>query len=196
MTKGGKRNMSFLEKDYREIITKAVCGKGRKFSKEKHVISPSHRPTSILGCWVINHLYNAKMKSKKSVVINGSYDINIWYSFNDNTKTEVATERVNYQDIVPLSVQDKHCFSDDFDVIAKVLQQPNCLECKIAKKGHKIDVEIEREFAVQVIGETKIYVKVDPYGFQQEDDEHDWSHKVTDEELSNIDPHVSDQGHH
>ena len=154
--------MTFLDKDYREIITKAVCGRGKKFTQDSHSVSPSHRPSSILGCWVINHLYNAKKKSDDTVEINGSYEINIWYSYNDNTKTEVVTERVTYRDIVPLSVKDENCLNDEFDVFAKVIQQPNCLECKIANNGHKIIVEVEREFVVHVIGETKVYVKVSP----------------------------------
>jgi len=180
--------MSFLEKDYREIITKAVCGKGKKFTEATHAISPSHKPTSILGCWVINHLYNAKKKSKDTVEVNGSYDINVWYSYNDNTKTEVVTERVTYCDEVPLAIKDEHSLSDDYDVICKVIQQPNCLECNISKKGHKINVEVEREFLVQVIGETKIFVRVDPKGYASFDDEDDWHLKVTDDELSNVNP--------
>lgn len=180
--------MTFLDKEYREIITKAVCGKGRKFTKESNTISPSHRPSSILGCWVINHLYNAKKKSKDVVEVNGSYDINIWYSYNDNTKTEVVTERVTYCDQVPLSVKDDHCLNDDYDVIAKVIQQPNCLECIIAKKGHKVIVETEREFIVKIIGETKIYVKVDP-SRSKSDEEDDWDFKVTDDELKDVNPH-------
>lgn len=180
--------MSFLEKDYREIITKAVCGKGKKFTQATHSVSPSHKPTSILGCWVINHLYNAKKKSEDTVEVNGSYDINIWYSYNDNTKTEVVTERVTYTDYIPLSIKDDHILNDDFDVVCKVLQQPNCLECEIAKKGQKVNVEIEREFLVQVIGETKIYVKVNPKGHQYIDDEDEWDFDVTDGELTDIDP--------
>src|SRR5690625_3064277 len=112
--------MSFHEKDYREIIAKAVIGKGRKFTKENHSIAPAHRPSSILGCWVINHLYHAKKKSEDTVEVNGSYDINIWYSYNDNTKTDVITERVNYTDYIPLSVKDDHTINDDYDVICKV----------------------------------------------------------------------------
>lgn len=180
--------MTFLEKDYREIITKAVCGKGKKFTQASHSITPSHRPSSILGCWVINHLYNAKKKSEDTVEINGSYDINVWYSFNDNTKTEVVTERVTYTDIIPLSVKDDKCINDEFDVIARVTQQPNCLECKIASKGHKIVVEIEREFVVQIIGETKIAVRVDPSSNNFEDDEDDWDYELTDDELEQVEP--------
>lgn len=179
--------MTFLEKDYREIITKAVCGKGRKFSKENHSVEPLHRPSSILGCWVINHLYNAKKKSHDTVEINGSYDLNIWYSYNDNTKTEVVTERVSYCDKIPLSIRDDHCIGDDFDVIAKVVQQPNCLECKIENKGNKIVVEIEREFIVKIIGETKVYVRVDPKGHNFSDGD-DWNVEVTDSELRDVNP--------
>lgn len=180
--------MTFLDKEYREIITKAVCGKGRKFTQATHSIAPSHRPTSILGCWVINHLYNAKKKSEDTVEINGSYDINIWYSYNDNTKTEVVTERVTYSDIIKLSVKDDNSINDEYDVIAKVIQQPNCLECKIGSKGQKISVEIEREFVVQVIGETKINVRVDPKWDKHDDDDDGWDFKLTDEELSDVDP--------
>lgn len=181
--------MSFLDQEYREIIVKAVCGKGRKFTQATHSVSPSHRPSSILGCWVINHLYNAKKKSEDTVEVNGSYDINVWYSYNDNTKTEVVTERVTYCDYIPLSVKDDNCITDDCDVIAKVLQQPNCLECKISNQGHKIIVEIEREFLVKIIGETKVNVRVNPKDINWDDeDDEDWSFDITDDELSDVDP--------
>lgn len=154
--------MTFLDNDYREIITKAVCGRGRRLTKTTNYVTPSHKPTSILGCWVINHLYHAKKKSKDVVEVHGTYDINIWYSFNDNTKTEVVSEKVNYCDEITLDKRDENCFNDDEEVIAKVIQQPNCLQCKIEKHGNKIAVEVEREFVVKVIGETKVKVRVEP----------------------------------
>jgi hypothetical protein len=55
MNEEGSRKMG----EYREIITKAVVAKGRKFTQSNHTISPAHSPTSILGCWIINHKYNA-----------------------------------------------------------------------------------------------------------------------------------------
>ncbi|UFU01107.1 outer spore coat protein CotE [Radiobacillus kanasensis] len=178
--------MSFLDQEYREIITKAVIGKGRKFVQDTNTISPSHRPTSILGCWVINHLYNAKKKGENIVEINGSYDVNIWYSYNDNTKTEVVTERVNYCDHIKLSVKDENTVSDDYEVFAKVIQQPNCLDCKISTQDHKIVVEVEREFLVEVVGETKVCVRVDPNGYVSDDD--DWDFELTDDEFESVDP--------
>ena len=131
--------------EYREIITRAVTGKGRKFTQSKHTISPSHRPTSILGCWVINHTYDAK-KVDDTVEVKGKYDINVWYSHSDNTKTEVVTETVSYKDVVKLRYKDENSLGDDHEVIARVLQQPNCLEASIADKEAKVEVQVEREF--------------------------------------------------
>lgn len=178
--------MSFLDQEYREIITKAVCGKGRKFTQDTNTVTPSHKPSSILGCWVINHIYNAKKKGDHVVEVTGSYDVNIWYSYNDNTKTEVVTERVNYCDHVKLAVKDDQCLNDDFEVIAKVIQQPNCLECKIASHGHKIVIEAEREFLVEVVGETKVCVRVDPNGCVSDDD--DWDFEISDDDFKDINP--------
>ena len=78
--------------EFREIITKAVVGKGRKYTKSTHTCESNNEPTSILGCWVINHSYEAR-KNGKHVEIEGFYDVNTWYSFDGNTKTEVVTER-------------------------------------------------------------------------------------------------------
>ena len=101
----------------------------------------------------------------------------------------MVTERINYKDIIPLSIKDKNTISDEYDVLAKVIQQPNCLECKIAGNGQKIVVEIEREFVVQVIGETKMLVRVDPNWANHNDDDDDaWDYQVTDEELENVKP--------
>ena len=40
---------------YKEIVTKAVIGKGKKYFKDNYSIDVEHTPTTILGCWVINH---------------------------------------------------------------------------------------------------------------------------------------------
>lgn len=170
--------------EYREIITKAVVAKGRKFTQSTHTISPSQKPTSILGGWIINHKYDAE-KVGKTVEIEGTFDINVWYSYADNTKTEVVTERVKYVDIIKLRYKDKNFLDDEHEVIAKVLQRPNCLEVTISPNGNKIIVQAEREFIAEVVGETKIVVEVD--SSWKEKDDHEWEEEV-DEELEDIHP--------
>ncbi len=178
--------MSFADNEnYREIIAKAVCGKGRKFSKATHTVNPLHKPSSILGCWIINHDYKAR-KDGDCVEVEGSYDINLWYSYNKNTKTEVVTESVKYSDVIPLKIKDEDCITDDYDVVVRTIQQPNCLEATISPNGHKLIVEVEREFIGEVIGETKLCVRVNPDGcvdeVEAEDSEYDF-----DEEFEDLD---------
>jgi spore coat protein E len=179
--RGGFARMS----EIREIITKAVIGKGRKFSQSTHTISPPHRPSSILGCWIINHKYDAK-KNDNIVEIHGQYDVNTWYSYNDNTKTEVVTETVSYTDVLKLKYRDDNHLDSDQEIIARVLQQPNCLEATITPNGNKIAVQVEREFLCEVIGETKVYVQVNTNGVIDEDD--DWDVDDVDDELEDLNP--------
>lgn len=174
---------------YREIITKAVVAKGRKFTKSSHTICPAHHPSSILGCWIINHKYEA-IKVGKKVEIHGSYEINVWYSYNHNTKTEVVTDKVQYTDVVSIRYRDPDSL-DDQDVIAKAVQQPNCLEAIISPNGQDILVRVEREFFVEVIGETKICVAVSPNG--RCEDEWDVDGEDDDDEFEDLDPDFLDE---
>jgi len=154
--------------NYREIITRAVCGKGKKFSQTAHAASPTHKPSSILGCWVINHKFRTHY-NKDIVVVEGTYDINIWYSYSNNTKTEVISETVSYRDEIPLTIKDKNVISDHMDVYAHELQEPNSLEANISPNGNKVVVQVEREFLVELVGETKVKVSVDEDAVLEED---------------------------
>ncbi|MEK3645188.1 MULTISPECIES: outer spore coat protein CotE [unclassified Aeribacillus] len=167
--------------EYREIITKAVVAKGRKFTQATHTISPEKKPASILGGWIINHKYDAQ-KRGKTVEIEGTYDINVWYSFDENTKTEVVTERVKYTDVLKLRYKDDNYLDDENEVVARVLQQPNCLEVTISPNGENIVVQVEREFLAEVIGETKVVVSVHPSNLSESDEEwDDWEEDLEDE---------------
>ena len=41
---------------YKEIVTKAIIGKGKKNFKDIYNIVPETIPSTVLGCWVINHV--------------------------------------------------------------------------------------------------------------------------------------------
>ena len=78
---------------YKEIVTKAVIGKGKKVYTDKYTITPEINPTTVLGCWVINHNFKGYPNSGK-IVIDGSFDVNIWYSFDGDTKTNVINKKL------------------------------------------------------------------------------------------------------
>ncbi|MCC3373218.1 outer spore coat protein CotE [Cohnella sp. REN36] len=150
----------------REIITKAVCGKGRKFSTITHTVTPPHHPSSILGAWIINHQYEA-VRSGDGIEVVGSYDINIWYSYSKNSQTDVAKETISYTELVPLSYVDPRHRSATEEVSADATQEPNCVEATISSNGSAVLIRVEREFAVEMVAETKVTVVVDPSGFDE-----------------------------
>ena len=173
----------------REIITKAVCGKGRKFSTANHTVTPPHHPTSILGAWIINHQYEA-VRSGDGIEVIGTYDINIWYSYDRNSQTDVAKETVSYVEHVPLSYIDpKHRASTE-EVSADATQEPNCVEANISNSGTGVVVRVEREFAVEMIAETKVCVAVCSGGCDH-DDAKDYD-GYEDGEYEDLDPELLD----
>lgn len=173
----------------REIITKAVCGKGRKFTQATHTITPSNAPTSILGCWIINHTYSAS-KVGDTVEVSGSYDINVWYSYNNNTQTEVVSETVSFVDQVPLAIVDKNCKDQGVEVEATATQQPTAYEATISNAGNSVLVQVEREFLVEVIGETKVCVFVNPDGCDDLDEKDFMLDDDLDNDFEDLDPDI------
>lgn len=153
----------------REIITKAVCGKGRKFSTVTHTVTPPHHPSSILGAWIINHQYEA-VRSGDGVEVIGKYDINIWYSYSKNSQTDVAKETISYVELVPLSYIDPKHRSSTEEVSAEATQEPNCVEATIGSNGSTVMIRVEREFIVEMVAETKVVVLVDPHGYEDDKD--------------------------
>ncbi|GIQ67667.1 outer spore coat protein CotE [Xylanibacillus composti] len=186
--------MSMVDKDLqcREIITKAVCGKGRKFSHVTHTVTPPHKPTSILGAWIINHQYEA-VKAEDGIEVVGTYDINIWYSYDSNSKTEVAKETVSYVELVPLSYVDpKHRASTE-EVSATSTQEPNCVEASITAGGDGVLIRVEREYQVELVAETKVCVVVCQNGCNDfGDKELDFFEAHGDEEYDDLDADLLD----
>jgi spore coat protein E len=174
-----------LNKDFktREIITKAVCGKGRKFSQATHTVLPPNSPSSILGAWVINHSFKAQ-KAGDVIEVVGTYDINVWYSYAKNTKTDVAKETVSYVEQVPLSYLDANTRAETLEVAAKATQEPNCIEAKVSSSGDGVLIHVEREFAVECVGETKVCVVCIEDDDVKEFDFDD----AADDEFENLDP--------
>ncbi len=156
----------------REIVTRAVCGTGKKFSQVMHHVRTPHHPSSILGAWVINHQY-AAVKYSEGVEIEGTYDINIWYSYDANTKTDVAKESIRYVEIVPLSYLDNKHRPQSAEVHAEALQHPSCVEATAGHNDDGVTLTIEREFRAELIAETKLCVVVCPGGCTDEKLHHD-----------------------
>ena len=142
--------------NYKEIVTKAVIGKSKKNSSNEVLITTENNPNTILGCWIINHKFNG-YSNNDNININGSYDINVWYSYDNDTKTDVIKETYNYNEEIPVHLKEN--ISDGKEVIVRSLKQPTVNDVKI--DNDKIKLIIDKELAVEVVGNTMIRVPIE-----------------------------------
>ena len=164
---------------YKEIVTKAVIGKGKKFFKDNYSISVEQAPSTILGCWVINNKFKG-YKADGKIGVSGSYDVNIWYSYDNDSKTAVVNKNISYNDLFNVKLKSEADLSNDTDIIVRTLKQPNCTGVNI--KDNQITFDIEKEMGVEVVGETKVKISV-------EEDEEPWDEindELTDADLKEI----------
>ena len=61
---------------YKEIVTKAVIGKGRKSFRNRYEAITPDKIDTVLGCWVINHSMSG-VNDNGRVKIIGSFDVNM-----------------------------------------------------------------------------------------------------------------------
>lgn len=166
---------------YKEIVTKAVIGKGKKYYKNNYVINTEFVPTTVLGCWVINHKFKGSEVAGK-IVIDGSFDVNIWYSYDNDTKTTVITKTLNYSESVSVRQKDS-TDSNNKDIIVRSLKQPNCINAREMDKS--ISIDIEKELGIEIVGDTKVKIAI-------EDEEEPWDiiDDGSDADNSNIDSEI------
>ncbi len=137
---------------FKEIVTKAVVGKAKKSSKDSFLVETSETPNTVLGCWVINHTFNGS-NNNGEVLINGGYDINVWYSYDNDTKTGVYTEKFSYNDAIKMNINN---LSGNEEVIVKCLKQPTVTDVKI--ENNIVKLKVEKDFGIEVVGNTTVRV--------------------------------------
>ncbi len=170
---------------YKEIVTKTVIGKGKKYFKNNYTLTPTDKPTTVLGCWVINHQFKG-YKTGEKIGVDGSFDINIWYSYDNDSKTTVVSKKIDYNDV--FNVRTKENVTGDTDVIVRTLKQPNCVKVNILDNGD-INFDIEKELGVEIVGEGKVKISVE----EEEDPWDEIEDDVDDTVLEQIDQTVDEK---
>lgn len=170
---------------YKEIVTKAVIGKGKKDYSDTYTITPEIEPSTVLGCWIINHNFKGYPEDGK-IIIEGSFDVNIWYSYNNDTKTNVINKKINYSDTSSIKAKDKSDITPDTEVIVRSLKQPTVSNVEI--KDGNIVFTIDKELGIEIIGDTKAKILV-------EEDEEPWEiiGEDVDKQIDNINEDYIDE---
>ena len=164
---------------YKEIVTKAVIGKGKKYYSDVYNVTPEVIPSTVLGCWVINHNFKGYPSGGK-IIIDGDFDVNIWYSYDNDTKTNVISKKINYSNSSSIRLKDNANLSNDQEVIIRSLKQPTCSKVEI--KDGLIEFTIDKELGIEIIGDTKAKILVE--------DEDPWD--IINDDIDNIDDQINE----
>ena len=169
---------------YKEIVTKTVIGKGKKYFNNKYSVNCDVIPSTILGCWIINHKFKGYVQGD-DVKVDGSFDINIWYSYDNDTKTNVINKTIKYNEIINVKTKLDVDFNDS-EIIVRALRQPTCSNVEI--NNNTIDFDIEKELGIEVVGDQKVKIMV-------EDDEDNWEifdDELKEEDINQIDEEINE----
>lgn len=161
--------------NYKEIVTKTVIGKGKKTFKNDYELTTDTDVDTVLGCWVINHKIKGK-KDDEYIKINGSYDINIWYSYDNNTKTNVVSKKMSYEEKVRVKVRENGDLNDNSEIIIRSLKNPTCTD--VSNEDKTIKYTISKELGIEIVGDAKIRIPVS-------NSEDDYDLIVDEEEINN-----------
>ena len=143
--------------NYKEIVTKTVIGKGKKTFQNEYELTSLNNVDNVLGCWVINHHIEGK-KEGDYIRINGNYDVNIWYIYDNNTKTDVVSDKVNYEEKVRVKIRENSELEDSSEVIVRSLKNPTCID--VTSNNNIIKYTISKELGIEIVGDTKIRIPV------------------------------------
>ena len=163
--------------NYKEIITKAVIGKAKKTNSMHFSFTPDETVDTVLGCWVINHTFSGTNQSGK-VGVTGSFDVNVWYAYDNDTKTKVNTKKFGYNELLNVPLKDEATLTNTSEIIVRSLKQPTVTNVSVSDGN--IVLDIEKELGVEIVGDTKIKVPV-------EDTYDDYEEIVDEGEVENID---------
>lgn len=159
--------------NYREIVTKAVIGKAKKTITNKFEMDTTEVPDTVLGCWVINHTFNG-INNNGLVNINGSFDVNVWYSYDSDTKTAVSTKNFTYTDKMNIPIKNSGILDKNSEIIVRSLKQPTVTNVNI--NNGLVELNLEEELGVEIVGNTKVKVSVEDY-------EDDYEEIINDDEI-------------
>ena len=183
--------------NYREILTKAIIAKGYKAFSDERSIQVEEEISRSLGCWVINHKSDI-LREGNQVFVTGSYQVFLWYGFDHDTNCKLINQTFDFKDEVPgasakdcgnyldmnlpmanwlanrylentlYSIDDAEDLNEKHEIKKYVSKQPTCVY--LNHEGKTIHFKVERAYSIDLIGETKLTIKVNENTKKEETD--------------------------
>ena len=144
---------------FREILTKAVVGKGKKQTVTIHELVSPQNISRTLGCWIINSKLQPYIKSESAIYVEGSFDVHIWYGYDNDTQTDVLKKTIEFKETIQFKMKPGEKIGINNELKSFHTKYPTCSKMQLLDNGN-IEITIEKEIVVDAIGETKLKVQI------------------------------------
>lgn len=147
---------------FKEIAAKTLTGKGRLsyfFEKELHL---EDDVSKLLGCWIINLDYKEEVINK-DVFLKGSYSIQLWYALNNDQKSSVYEEKIDFYEKVSMAYRDLDVLNDEMFIKVFISKYPTCVGMEL-DENKNIKIKIESLFYLDVFQEAILFVSCQDKG--------------------------------
>ncbi|MEW6723726.1 MAG: outer spore coat protein CotE [Bacillota bacterium] len=147
-----------LEGRLREIITRTALAKGKRRFTVTSEFKAEREPVSILGVLVTNHSFTAAPGGDE-VEVKGQMDLHVWYSFDQGRQSAINRKTVSYTELIPVHELGDGRLGRNEEIRASLVKEPQVADALVLA-GSAIEVVVTMEFAVEIIGEARLVVKV------------------------------------
>ena len=135
---------------------------------------------------VITHNFKG-YKNGDKIEVDGSCDVNIWYAYDNDTKTIVTKKTITYSELLNVAVKKETDISSEEEIIVRSLKQPTCTKVDIV--NGTISYDIEKELGIEIVGDAKVRIAVD-------ENEDEWDEIIDEQEedelMNEIDKNVDE----
>ncbi len=141
----------------REIAVKTLTGKGKlSYFKEQKIVLGSN-VSKLLGCWIIN-LKHETYHQDKNIYLKGSYSIQLWYALDDDQKSSVYEEKIEFDEKFNMAYKGLATLNDEMFLKVFISKYPTCGGMNLLEDKSVI-LKIDSEFYLDVFQEAILYVE-------------------------------------
>lgn len=167
----------------REIITKTLVGKGKLSLSETKSLHLEDVVSKSLGCWIINHVYEVEERNNV-VTIKGHYDIELWYALENDQKTSVYKEHMDFTGPFAMAWRNMRLIGTEKFLNVRVNKYPSAVSMTLVDE-HTIELKVESQYYLDAFSEAILVVDC------KEDETEDLS--LEEEIIMNVDPNYIGQ---
>lgn len=140
---------------YRQVALKTLTYKGKLeylLQKEIHL---DLNVSKLLGCWIINLEYET-VRNNDDIHLKGTYSIQLWYASNNDQKSAVYEEKINFDEKFVLTHRKLQTINDEMFMKVFVSKYPTCINMKL--ENNQIFISIGGLFYLDVFQEAMLLV--------------------------------------